>query len=134
MLIDYLQKGKTINGEYYANLLRQLQKAIKSKQPAKLTKGVIFHHGNAPAQKSVVALSTVHACGYELINHPPYSPNLAPSNYFLFPNVKKHVAGNRYQTNCDVISAVEDFFEGQVENFYTTGIQALHHRWKKCMD
>ena len=60
VLIDYLQKSKTISGEYYANLLRQLRNATKSKQFGKLTKGVLFHQHNAPPHKYVVAMSTVH--------------------------------------------------------------------------
>ena len=79
-------------------------------------------------------MSAVHYCGFELIDHPPYSPDLAPSDYFLFPNLKKHLAGKRYESDDDVIFAVEDFFEGQEENFYATGIQALQQRWKKCVD
>ena len=134
VFIDYLQKGKTINGEYYAKLLRELRQAIKSKRPGKLTKGVLLHQDNAPAHKSLVAMSPVHDCGFELIDHIPYSPDLAPSDYFLFPNLKKHLAGRRYESDDDVISAVEDFFEGQEENFYATGIRALQHRWKKCVD
>ena len=86
------------------------------------------------SHKSLVAMSAVHDCGFELIDHPPYSPDLAPSDYFLFPNLKKHLAGKRYDSDDDVISAVEDFFEGQEENFYATGIRALQHRWKKCVD
>ena len=77
---------------------------------------------------------TVHDCGFELIDHLPYSPNLAPSDYFLLPNMKKHVAGKRYWINCDVISAVRDFLAGQEDNFYTTKIQALQHRSKKSID
>ena len=76
--MDYLQKGKIINGEYYAKLLRELQQAIKSKQPEKLTKGVLLHQDNTPAHKSLVAMSAVHGCDFELIDHPPYSPDLAP--------------------------------------------------------
>ena len=133
VLIDYLQKSKTINGEFDASLLRQLQKAIKSKQPGRLKKGVLFSQDYAPAHLSVVAMSTVHNCELEPIDHLPYSPDLALSDYFLFPN-KKHLTGNRYQTGYDVISAVENFFEGQDENFYSTQIQVLQHRWKKCVD
>ena len=51
--------------------------------------------------------------------------------YFLFPNMKKHLAGKEYRTEDELISAVEDFFKDQDESFYTTGIQ---HRWKKCVD
>ena len=85
---------KTINGEYYAELLRELRQAIKLKRPGKLTKGVLLHQDNTPAHKSLVAMSAVHDCGFELIDHLPYSPDLAPMDYFLFPNLKKYLAGN----------------------------------------
>ena len=91
VFIDFLQKGQTINGEYCANLLRQMRKAITSKRPGKLKKGVLFHRNNAPAYKSVVAMGVVRDCGFELFDYPPYSPDLIPlpSDYFAFPNMKK---------------------------------------------
>ena len=79
-------------------------------------------------------MSAVHDCGIEMVDHPPYSADLALSDYFLFPNVKKTWLGSIYWTEDEVISAVADFFEDQYESFYTTGIQALQHRWKKCVD
>ena len=88
---------------------------------------ILFHHDNASACESVVALAAVHDCGFELVDHPPCSPDLAPSDYFLFPNMKKHLAGKQYLTDDEVISAVEDFFKDQDESFCTTGIQVLQH-------
>ena len=79
--------------------------------PGKLTKGVPFHQDNAPAHKSLVAMAAVHDCGFELGDHPPFfhpSSDLAPSNYFLFPNMKKLFAGKQNWTDDEVISAVED--------------------------
>ena len=134
VLVDYLPKGQTINGEYYAKLLRQLREAIKAKRPGKLTKGVLFHQDNAPAHKSAIAMATVHACGFQVVDHPPYSPDLAPSDFHLFPNMKKHLAGKQYRTDDEVISAVEEFFDNQQEKFYLEGIQALQHRWTKCVN
>ena len=52
-------------------------------------KGVLYHQDSARAHKSGVAMAAVHDCGFELVDHPPYSPDLAPSDYFLFPNMKK---------------------------------------------
>ena len=72
--------------------------------------------------------------GFELVDHPPYSPDLAPSDYVLSPNMKKHSAGKQYRTDDEVVSAVEDFFEDEDESFHTTGIQALQHRWKKSVN
>ena len=71
VVTDYFQKGKTINREYYVNLLKQLPKAIKAKRRGKLIKGVLFPQDNALARKSVVALAAMHNCGFTLLNHPP---------------------------------------------------------------
>ena len=113
VFIDYLLKGQTINGEYYSKnreyyaiLVRQLRKAIRSKRPGKLSKGVLFHQDNAPACTSVVAMAAGRDRGFELVDHPLYSPqaDVAPSDYFLFPNMKKHLAGNQYRNDDEVIA------------------------------
>ena len=49
---------------------------------------VQFHQDSAPAHMFVVAMAAVHDCGFELADHPPYSPDLAPSDYYLSPNMK----------------------------------------------
>ena len=120
VFVDYLPKGKTINGEYYANLLRQLRQAIKAKRPGKLTKGSCDIRTMPQAHKLVIAMATVRDCGFQLVQHPPYSPD--------FPNMKKQLAGKHFTDDNHVISAVDAFFEEQEETFYTTGIQALQHR------
>jgi histone-lysine N-methyltransferase SETMAR len=51
LLIDYLEKGRTITGEYYANLLDQLDAKIQEKRPGLKKKKIIFHQDNAPAHK-----------------------------------------------------------------------------------
>ena len=79
-------------------------------------------------------MSIVQDCGFELIDRSPYSPDTASSDCFLFPNVKKYPAGNRYQADHDVIFTVENFFQGQKKNFQTTKIQTLQRRWKKRVD
>ena len=89
LLIDYLQKGQTINGTYYAPLLTQLWEKIKIKRRGKLTKGVLFHQDIAPVHKPVIAMAAIHDCGFKLIEHPPYSPDLAPSDFHLFPKLKQ---------------------------------------------
>ena len=57
LLIDYLEKGKTITGVYYANLITQLRQKIRRLRRGKLQKGVIFHQDNAPAHTSAVAMA-----------------------------------------------------------------------------
>ena len=57
-----------------------------------MTKGVLFHQGNALAHKYVVAKADVRECGFELVDDPLYSPDLTPFDYFQFPNMNTKLA------------------------------------------
>ena len=82
ILIECLQKGHTVTGQHYSGQLKRLREAIK-KRPGKLTRGILFHQDNAPAHTSMVAMGTIQDCGFELVPHPPYLPDLAPSDFHL---------------------------------------------------
>jgi len=74
---------------------------------------------------------------YELLPHPPYSPDVASSHIYLFPLLKKHlhVRGSQYASDNDIIQSVEDFLEVQDGQFYQTGmVQKLQKRWNKCIE
>ena len=83
VIIDYLEKGKTITitGEFYAALLQRLSEKIKEKRPHLAKKKVLFHHDNAPAHTSTIAMSKINDKRFELLPHPAYSPDLAPCYY-----------------------------------------------------
>lgn len=134
IMVDYLSKGQTINGAYYANLLRQLRQAIKTKRRGKLTKGVLFHHDNAPVHTAGIAMAEIHQCGFDLLPHPPYLPDLAPSDFYLFPKLKLHLGGLKFSSTDEVTAAVDAYFGGLQETDYKSGITALQHRWTKCVD
>ena len=83
LMIDYLERGKTVTGVYYAELIRKLRSAIKEKRRGKLSLGVLLHQDNASAHISAVAMAAIRECGFELLSQPPYSLDLAPSDYWL---------------------------------------------------
>ena len=78
VMTDFLAKGTPITGAFYASLLRKLREAIKIKWRGKLSKGILLLHDDAPLHNSRVTRSEAQACGYELLPHPLYSPDLAP--------------------------------------------------------
>jgi len=88
--IDYLLKGQTINAEYYSSLLVQFKDILKEKRRGKFTKGVSFLHDNAPAHRALATQKKLAYLGFLCLDHPPYSPDLAPSDYHLFPGLKKN--------------------------------------------
>jgi histone-lysine N-methyltransferase SETMAR len=99
ILIDYLEKGRTIisiNGTYYADELRRLRQEIARKRRRKLTQGVWLLHDNWPAHTSQVAMAAATHFGFEILPHPPFSPDLAPSDFYLFPKLKTKLRDRRF--------------------------------------
>ena len=74
----------------------KLRDAIKEKRRGMLTRGVWLLRDNAPIHKSMIAQQAVRDCGFVQLDHPAYSSDLAPSDYFLFHNLKSHLRGVRY--------------------------------------
>jgi len=91
LLIDYLPKDKTINAEYYSSLLVQLKDILKEKRREKFTTGVLFLHDNAPAQRALATQKKLAYLCFHCLDHPPYSPDVTPSDYHLFPGLKKQL-------------------------------------------
>ena len=89
LLIDYLPKGQNINAEYYSSLLVQLKDILKGKRHGKVAKWFLFLHDNAPAHRALATQKKLAYLGFQCLDHPPYSPDLAPSDYHLFPGLKK---------------------------------------------
>ena len=133
LLIDYLSTGQTITGQYYANLLDQLQEKIREKRPGLAKKKVIFHQDNARPHTSVVAMAKLHELGHELLPHPPYSPDLAPSDFHLFPKLKIFLGGRKFASTEELTAELESYFAGLEESHFRDGIKALEHRWTKCI-
>ncbi|EYC13934.1 hypothetical protein Y032_0042g609 [Ancylostoma ceylanicum] len=109
--VDYLKGNATITGHYYANLLFQLREAIKEKRRGKVTRGILLLQDKAPVHRSKVAVAATRACGFGLLNHPPYSPDLAPSDYLLFGNLKQHLRKTRFRDENELRSALESYFD-----------------------
>lgn len=134
LLIDYLGKGQTINSAYYSDLLDQLKAAIRKKRPRLSMNKILYHHDNAPVHSSVCVAQKLAKLKFNVIAHPPYSPDLAPSDYYLFPNLKKNLAGKKFTSNEEVTTFVNEYFESLDKNYFKVGIQKLQHRWAKCIE
>jgi len=77
LLTDYLPKAQTINAVYYSSLLVQLKDILKDKHRRKITKGVLFLHNNAPGHRALETQEKLAYLGFQCLDHPPYSPDLA---------------------------------------------------------
>ncbi|EFN63457.1 Histone-lysine N-methyltransferase SETMAR, partial [Camponotus floridanus] len=82
----------------------------------------------------MVAMSKLNELKFELLPHPPYSPDLAPSDFFLFPNLKKYLGGKKYKSNAEVENAVNQYFSGLDNQFFSDGLKGWEKRWTKCIE
>lgn len=111
-----------ITGQYYSELLYRFDKKLKETQPHLKKKKVLFHHDNAPAHSSGIVAAKLHELRYELLPHPPYSPDLAPCDFFVFPNIKTWLAGKKFSSNEEVIANTEAYFEELEESYFLAGL------------
>jgi histone-lysine N-methyltransferase SETMAR len=80
-----------------------------------------LHQDNALTHESVLAMGKLRDLHYELLKHPPYSQDLAPSYFYLFPELKLFLAGQRFSSNQQAIAAVEGYFADLTKNHYSAG-------------
>jgi len=72
--------------------------------------------------------------GWKILEHPPYSPVPAPSDFHLFPNMKKHLLAKRFQSHDDVKLEVQMWLCGQDPTFYGQGFEKQISHLDKCLD
>ena len=68
----------------------------------------------------------------KVLNHPPYSPNLAPLDYHLFPGLKKQLKGRHFSSDTEVIAAAETWLDRQHSVFFF--LQKFGRRAKKSIE
>jgi len=95
----------------------QLKDILKEKRRGKLTKGVLFLHDNAPAHRALPTQKKLAYLGFQYLDQPSYSPDLAPSDYHLFSGLKKQLKGHHFSSDA-VIDSAETWLDGQPSEFF----------------
>ncbi|GFS24455.1 transposase [Elysia marginata] len=126
--IEFLEQGTTINSERYVSTLRALKDRLRWVRQDKV-KDVVIQHDNA--RQTQCALQQLEL---PTIPHPPYSPDLAPSDFFLFPLLKKHLKGNHNETDPEVEADVRSWCRSQTPEFFADGMRKLVQRWRLCIE
>ena len=73
---------------------------------------------NAPAHWALATQKKLAYLGFQYLDHPPYSPDLAPSDYHLFPGLKKQLKGRHFSSDAEANSAAETWLDGQPSEFF----------------
>lgn len=133
---EYLPPGQTIDQYYYCEILGRLNKAIYESNPWLIGK-MRLQHDNARPHVSNYTQEVIDRIGWEVLPHPPYSPDLAPSDFHLFRSLSQKLKSETFFTFEDLKGFVDSFlrrYDREGGWFYKQGIAKLPERWQKCVD
>jgi histone-lysine N-methyltransferase SETMAR len=131
----YIPRGNTVTSVTYADFLKKhLCPAIKSKRCGLLSTGVLSQHDNAQPHTACSTVATIQDLSFECLPHPPYSPNLTPSDFHVFGPLKEAMGGKSFRSDEEVQQVVHEWVHSQPKDFYSRGIHALPKHWNTCME
>jgi histone-lysine N-methyltransferase SETMAR len=133
---EFLSREETVNAKRYSNQLQRLQKEIQKKRPVgshEKRRKVILLHDNARPHIAKATCGTIEDLGWEVLPHPAYSPDLAPSDYHLFHGLKTFLRDKNFKTREDIEKVVLGYFNSKNDEFFWRGIHDLPNRWEKVI-
>lgn len=131
---ELLPKNETINSNIYCQQLINLNEALQKKRPELVNrKGVVFHHDNARPHTSLVTQKKLLELGWDVLPHPPYSPDMAPTDYHLFRSLQNSLSNKTFTTDSSIKLHLEKFVEQKDKQFFESGIMTLPERWQQII-
>jgi len=104
---EFVPESKTINAVYYKGVTKRLLNRIRRVRPGMCESGDWFLlHDNAPSHNATIVKQFLAQRKMTVLDHPPYSPDLTPADYFLFRKVKSHLEGRLFDSISDIQKAV----------------------------
>jgi len=93
---EFVPPGMTVNADFYCDVLRRLHENVRHKRPQKWqNQNLIIHHDNAPAHRSFKVSQSLAKNNMTVVPHPPYSPDLAPCEFFPLPQAEASDEGSK---------------------------------------
>ena len=132
---ELLKPGETINGECYRTQLVRLKRAIAEKRPEYATRheATIFHHDNARPHVAIPVKNYLENSEWEVLPHPPYSPDLAPSDFRLFWSMQNALTGIRFTSEQGIKNWLDSFLAAKPAQFFWDGITKFPEIWEKVI-
>ncbi|KAJ4450782.1 hypothetical protein ANN_02212, partial [Periplaneta americana] len=101
---EYAPEGQMVTKEYYHDVLWRLRDAVRRKRLDMWTaNNWHLHHDNAPAHSSQLIHTFLAKHGITTVHQPPYSPDLAPCDFWLFPKLKTPLKGSHFESREEIM-------------------------------
>ena len=128
---EFVPNGENVNRAFYLQVLKRLHDAVRRKCPELWQRGEWWlHHDNAPAHKALSVQQFLTKNSMTQLLHPPYSPELALRDFFLFPRMKKVLKGKRFADEEEVRKKTTEALKGITLKEF----QDCFEKWKTRLD
>ena len=128
MYVHWVPTGQTVKKEYYVEFLREFKKRFRRKRPELFKSGEWhFHQDNAAVHNSTLVIDYLTKMAIKTVRHPPYSPDVAPCDFCLFPKLKEKLRGCRYET-------IEEMKEAVTKVIDTLTQEDFHEAFRKLLE
>lgn len=132
--IDILPEKASITAKYYTQVvLQKVVDAVCEQRPNVGTSKTMLLHDNAAPHKAKVTTTFLEERRVKVLDHPPYSPDLAPCDFWLFPTLKERLAGRKFDRIQDLTKAVKSELESIPREEYQKAFQKWQGRLQKCI-
>ncbi|GFX50826.1 mariner Mos1 transposase [Trichonephila clavipes] len=133
---ELLKPTETITGDRYRTQLMRLSRALKDKRPQYNERHdkVILQHDNARPHVAKVVKTYLETLKWEVLPHPLYSPDLAPSDYHLFRSMAHGLDDQHFRSYEEVKNRIDSWIASKDNQFFQRGIRTLPEGWEKVVD
>jgi histone-lysine N-methyltransferase SETMAR len=125
---ELLPTNTTVTAEVYCAQLKRLRDKLLADRPN--MREVYFLHDNARPHVAIKTREKLLEFEWEVLPHPPYSPDLAPTDYYLFRSLSNQLREKKFEDRDDLKTFLTNFFDSKPAQFYRNGIHSLPERWR----
>lgn len=122
---EFVPQGQTVNQHFYREVLEKLRKRVIRVRP-NIKNNWVLHHDNAPCHTAISINEFLASKNIPVAPQPPYSPDLSPCDFFLFPRLKNHLKGTHFGTLENIQTAVTN----QLKAIPVSEFQHCYEDWK----
>ena len=130
---SFLNPSESITSEKFAQQIDEMHQKLQRLQPALVNrKGPILLYDNAQPHVTQSVLQKLNELGYKVLPHPPYSPDLSPTDYHFFKHLDNFLQGKYFHNQQEAENAFQECIKSWSTDFYATGINSYFSLTKMC--
>jgi len=131
-MTEVLEAGNTVNSARYIEIINSLRRMVC--RVMRSTSRILLLHENARPHTAPATIGSLETLKSQVLSHPPYSPDLAPSDFFFFPHLKRDLKGTHFTSDDEVKQTVSSWIKQRTPEFFVAGMRKLVLGWENILN